>query len=103
LFLNKKKNCMLKIELVPDLEHCVETLARKKHAELTQILLENEVGDAEMEEKLEVVRLFLETADFRKLRAESEKHLAEGKIVRFTIYLEDGIAKYEMLVSRLAR
>ncbi len=87
---------MLKIELVPDLEHCVETLARKKQAELTRILLENEAGDEETGEKLEILRLFLETADFKKLRAESERHLAEGKSVRFTVYLEDGVPGCQM-------
>jgi len=89
----------LKIELVPDLEHCIETIARRKHAELAQMLLGNEVEDTEKEEKLEILRLFLETADFRKLRAESEKHLAEGENVRFTVYLEDCILKYEMDVT----
>jgi len=90
---------MLKIELVPDLEHCVETLARQKHAELTRMLLEKEAGDEETGEKLETVRLFLETADFRELRAESEKHLAEGKSVQFTVYLEDGAPKCQMQVK----
>ena len=89
----------MKIELVPDLEHCIETIARRKHAELAQMLLGNEVEDTEKEEKLEILRLFLETADFRKLRAESEKHLAEGENVRFTVYLEDCILKYEMDVT----
>jgi len=90
---------MLKIELVPDLEHCVETLARKKYAELTRILLEKEAGDEETGEKLEILRLFLETADFKKLRAESEKYLAEGKIVRFTVYLENGVPGCQMQVN----
>jgi hypothetical protein len=90
---------MLRIELVPDLDHCIETIARRKHAELAQILLGSEASDAETEEKLEAFRLFLETADFRKLRAESEKHLADGEDVRFTIYLEDGILKCEMDVT----
>jgi len=76
-----------KNELVPDLDHCIETVAKKKHAELVQILLESKTGNSEMEEKLETLRLFLETADFRKLRAESEKQLMEGKSVRFTVYL----------------
>ena len=89
----------MKIELVPDIEHCVETLARKKHAELAQKLLENEAIDTEAGEKLEILRLFLETADFRKLRAESERHMAEGKSVRFTVYLEDGVPGYQMQVK----
>jgi hypothetical protein len=90
---------MLKIELVPDLEHCVETLARKRHAELTRMLLEKEAGDEETGKKLEILRLFLETADFKRLRAESERHLAEGKSVRFTVYLEDGVPRCKMQVK----
>ena len=89
----------MKIELVPDLEHCIETLARKKHTELTQLLLTKEVNNTESEEKLETLRLFLETADFRKLRAESEKHLAKGESVRFSVYLECGVPKCEMYVK----
>jgi hypothetical protein len=46
----------MKIELVPDLEHCIETVARKKHAELTHILLKSKEGDTETEEKLETLR-----------------------------------------------
>jgi len=90
---------MLKIEMVPDLAHCIETIARRKHAELAQRLLGSETGNTETEEKLEILRLFLETADFRKLRSESEKQLIDGRNVRFTVYLEDGVPKCEMHVT----
>jgi hypothetical protein len=89
---------MLKIALVPDLSHCIETIARRKHADLAQILLGSEAGNIEMEEKLEILRLFLETADFRKLRSESERQLIGGKDVRFTVYIEARAFKYEMHV-----
>jgi hypothetical protein len=51
--------------------------------------LENEVGDAEIEEKLETLRRFLELADFRKLRAGYEKRLAEGEDCPVQVYLEN--------------
>jgi hypothetical protein len=89
---------LLKIELVPDLDRCIKTVAEKKHSELVQILLESKVGNSEMEERLEILRLFLETADFRKLRSESEQQLMEGKSVRFTLYLEARALKCEMHV-----
>jgi len=89
----------VQIELVPDLEHCIETVARKKHAELTQVLLGSETCDTEVEEKLETIRLFLETADFKRLRSESEKLLVEGKTVRFTVYFKNNAAGYQMLIS----
>ena len=90
---------MLKVELTPDLEHCIETVARRKYTELLQTLLEKEDSDVEIEERLEILRLFLKTADFRKLRAESEKHLTEGKSVRFTVSLNAGVPEYEMQIT----
>jgi hypothetical protein len=90
-----------KIELVPDLDHCIETVAKKKHTEFVQILLESKAGNSEMEEKLEILRLFLETADFRRLRSESEKQLIEGKNVQFTVYLEARALKCEMHVMQV--
>ncbi|MFC1928327.1 hypothetical protein ACFLXK_01825 [Chloroflexota bacterium] len=53
----------------------------------------------ELEEKFEILRLFLETADFNKLRSESEKHLVEGKRVKFILDLENGQLKHEMKVT----
>jgi hypothetical protein len=90
-----------KIELVPDIDHCIETVAKKKHTEFVQILLESKAGNSEMEEKLEILRLFLETADFRRLRSESEKQLIEGKNVQFTVYLEARALKCEMHVMQV--
>jgi hypothetical protein len=92
-----------KIELVPNLEHCIETVAKRKYGELVQKLLEGKADNRELEDKLETFRLFLETADFRKLRAESETQLIEGKSVRFTIYLKDRALKYEMHVENVKK
>jgi len=90
---------MTKIELVPDLSHCIETVAKREHAEVLKQLLTPEGGSKELQEKLEILRLFLETMDFRKLRSESEKQLVEGRKVRFVVYLEDGVSKYEIQVT----
>ena len=90
---------MLKIELVPDLVHCVETVARREHAAVLKQLLMPLQENKEIEEKLEILRLFLETADFKKLRSESERRLTEGKGVRFVVYLENGVTEYEMYVT----
>jgi len=58
-----------KIELVPDLDHCIETVAKTKHSELVQILLESKAGNSEIEEKLETLRLFLETITLSLIKA----------------------------------
>jgi hypothetical protein len=90
---------MLKIELIPDLTHCIETVAKREHVEVMKQLLASGRANKELQEKLEVLRLFLETADFKKLRSESEKQLMEGRAVRFVVYLDDGVPKYEIHVT----
>jgi hypothetical protein len=92
-----------KIELFPNLDHCIETVAKRKHAELLQQLLEGEADNIQTAEQVEILRLFLETENFRKLRSESEKQLIEGKSVRFTVYLEGSIPKYKMKVGNIEK
>ena len=87
---------MLKIELISDLEHCIETVVKREYATVLKQLLTLEQTDNELQEKAEVLRSFLETADFKRLRSESERQLMEGGRVRFVIYLEQGVPKYEM-------
>jgi len=90
---------MVRIELVPDLSHCVETVAKKEHRETMEELLATGKGSKELQERMELMRIFLETMDFKKLRRESEKHLIEGRKVKFVVYLEEGTPKYELQVT----
>ena len=82
---------MLRVELIPDLSHCVETVARREYTAVSNQLLASTRRNRELEERLEVLRLLLETGDFRKLRAESESVLIEGKKVRFIVYRDKGL------------
>jgi len=80
----------------------VETQARREYSETMKKLLaaEHDPKEAEeLERKLEILQTFLEQTDFRHLRGQSEKHLIEGKQVKFTVYLEDGKPQYEMRVK----
>ena len=45
-----------------------------------------------------MLRLFLESEDFGKLRSESEPYLVEGKKVKFIVHLKDGKLVYRMKV-----
>ena len=87
---------MLKIELVPDLTHCIETVAKKEYQETVERLLNTVETSNELEEKAETLRLFLQTANFKKLRAESEKYLASGRKVKFVVYLQNGTQRYSI-------
>ncbi len=84
----------IRIELVPSLEHCIESAARHEFRKAAEAYMQSEMGDKKLEQRIELLRLFLETADFRQLRAESEKYLAEGKTVRFILTLKKGRPKY---------
>lgn len=90
---------MLQIELAPDLTHCIETVARGRHREIVSRLLSSEVGNEALMESGELLRSFLETADFRKLRSESEPHLVAGQKVTFVVYPEGGSAGYRMQID----
>lgn len=87
---------MLQIELIPDLSHCIETIAKREYRETLRKLLASEEGNKELQERVEVLRAFLETMDFKKLRRESEKHLMRGREVKFIVYLQERKAKYEL-------
>lgn len=84
------------IELIPTLEHCIETTARQEFTRNKDEYLRRGVENKDLGERIDLLRTFLDTMDFRELRRESEKHLSEGKKVRFLLYQEAGKLKYEM-------
>ena len=88
------------IELIPKLEHCIETAARQEFSKSKDEYLQGGVEDKELEARIELLRMFLDTVDFRELRRESEKLLLAGKTVRFVLYLEDEKLRYEMKVGK---
>jgi len=90
---------MVQIELIPDLSHCIETVARKEFENLARSYLQAGKGGAEFGEKLELLRSFLESADFRKLRQQSEEYLLKGQKIKFILYRERGKAGHKMLLG----
>ena len=87
---------MVQIKLTPTLDLCIEGTARQEYKKGADEYMQRGRKDRKLEEKIELLRMFLETADFRKLRAESERHLIEGKKVRFILTSAKGKPKYEM-------
>jgi hypothetical protein len=73
----------------------VETQARLMHVEVLRELLDKS-EESQVQQKCEVLRMFLETADFPKLRAESKKFLAQNKIVVFHIRVKEGKSQWEI-------
>lgn len=83
------------ITLHPSLDACVETQAKHLLNQTASALLKTP-DNTVLQEQLETLRLFLEQADFKKLRAESEPLLIEGKKVTFTVWREGNKARWEM-------
>jgi hypothetical protein len=86
------------IDIEPELSDCIETKAKREYQKTLGKLLK-ETGNEELQERLETLRLFLETTDFKRLREEYEEYLIAGRRVRFTLRLAEGKAKYEVKVS----
>jgi len=90
---------MVPIELKPSLSSCIETLSKKEYERTLDFLLKKGSVDEELGERLEVLRLFLESADFGHLRSQYEGYLTEGKKVTFLIYPEEGKVSYKLIVE----
>lgn len=87
------------IELFPDLSHCIETVAKQEFWNLAHSYMESEQQDKELKNKIELLKAFLESMDFGKLRSESEQYLIQGKKVKFVICWKEDKPFYEMVVS----
>jgi hypothetical protein len=90
---------MVPIELKPNLSNCIETLSKKEYERTLNLLLKKGPVDEELGERLEVLKLFLESADFGHLRSQYEGYLTEGKKVTFLIYPEEGKVSYKQIVE----
>jgi hypothetical protein len=90
---------MVLVELKPNLSSCIETLSKKEYERTLDLLLKKGAVNEELGERLEVLRLFLESTDFSQLRSQYEGYLMEGKKVTFLIYPEQGKASYKLIVE----
>jgi hypothetical protein len=88
------------IELFPSLSHCIETTAREEFWDSVNQYMEGGQEDKKLEGRIELLKAFLESMDFKKLRSQSEKHLIEGKKVKFVICWKEGKPSYEMEVIK---
>jgi hypothetical protein len=88
---------MVWIKLVPDTTHCIENVARNEHEKLTRTLLRNETCNDSVSGKIELLRTFLETADFKALRKQSDEYLHTGKRIAFIIRWKRNSFSYEIV------
>ena len=86
------QNHITRIELLPDLSYCVETRAKQKYAATMSRILSGDQSPGR-EERLDLLKTFLETADFSRLRRESEEHMIQGQKVKFVLSGSAGHSK----------
>ncbi|MBW1716199.1 MAG: hypothetical protein JRJ77_10310 [Deltaproteobacteria bacterium] len=89
----------LVIELVPTASHCIETTAKREYWKSVDEYLEKANEDKKPEERIELLKAFLETADFSMLRRQSEKHIVDGNQVTFKLSMKYGEPCYEMTLE----
>ncbi len=90
---------MQPVELFPSLSRCIETAAREEFWHSVNQYMKTGQKDKSLEHRIELLRAFLESADFKSLRSQSERHLIEGKSVKFVIRWKEGGPSYEMVVA----
>jgi hypothetical protein len=90
---------MEQVELFPSLSHCIETAARDEFWNSANQYMEGGRQDKRLEHKIELLKVFLESADFKRLCSDSERHLLEGKKVRFIIWQNKDGLNCEMVVT----
>jgi len=84
-----------RIELLPDLSHCIQTRAKQEHSATMSKIMSGDQSP-ELEQRLELLRAFLDEADFSRLRRESEEHLTRGRKVRFVLSGSTGKDKWSV-------
>jgi hypothetical protein len=88
------------VELYPSLAHCIEATTREEYWNSVNQYMKSPQLDRKLEEKIELLRAFLESADFKRLRSRSERYLLQGKGVKFVISWRDEKPSYEMVVTK---
>ncbi len=84
------------VVLTPDPDNCIETVARNEYRRCINEFFRLDRSNPELEARLETLQRFLEQADFRRLRRESEPFITAGRPVRFLIGLHGERARWRI-------
>ncbi len=87
------RNEPARIEIIPDLDHCVQTRAKQEYAAIMSQIMSGDESPG-LEERWDLLKAFLEEADFSRLRRESEEHLTQGRKVKFLLSGSAGPGKW---------
>ena len=79
---------------------CIKCLAEEQYRDCLRELLKGGSQSKELEEMYEALVSLLKSPDLGKLRAESERYLAEGRDVKVILHPGEGEPRYEMKVGQ---
>lgn len=89
----------MEIKLEPSLSHCIETVAKREYERLLSLLLKGKQEDPQLAEELELLRVFLETANFGQLRSCCDEFLLASKRVSVRLKSASVLPKYEIEIN----
>jgi hypothetical protein len=87
------------IVLEPSITHCIESVAKTEYERILRLLLRAKKEDPRLADELELLRLFLESADFGVLRSRCEDPLAAGKHVKVKLRSAGGVPDWNIEVG----
>jgi len=88
----------MEVKLEPNLSHCIETVAKREYEKVLSLLLGGKQEDSLLD-KLELLRLFLESADFVQLRSRCEELLLAGRQIEVILKPAPGDPPYEIEIN----
>ncbi len=92
---------MMEIKLEPSLSHCCETMAKREYERVLGQLLKEMEEDGHLGEELELLRVFLESADFGQLRSRCDDLLTAGKRVEVRLRSSGSAPGYEIEIVEI--
>ena len=77
---------MKELEFKPTLKHCIQTLAKLEYQQLSSELMESKEYDDIAADRLQILKEFLETCDFPRIRSEYEPYLNGNREIVFKLW-----------------
>lgn len=91
----------MEITLEPNRSHCIETVAKGEYERVLSLLLRGNEEDSRLAEELELLRIFLESADFGRLRSRCDEFLLADRRVVVTVRSVDQPPGYEVEIREI--
>ncbi len=85
----------MEVRLEPNLSHCIETVAKREYEKVLSLILGGKQEENLLDE-LELLRLFLESADFGQLRSRCDESLLAGNRIEVVLRSTQGVPPYEI-------